>query len=254
VQAWLAAAGRLAANNYNVWGSKHTTASATDYFGDLSQPDMGIRVDSDATCSRATNTFLHLANGGIQFTPPHTGVAENMICGAGQTLSFEDTDFLMLNKADGSSVTTYFVSKYDADEASVGCNDLLGYTVVTFEGSGQPLLVERTVLPFAADTNQMMSLIVANVTTRRSEIVRVAETYLHECGHQSGLLHQSDEPECADPTTLHIARVMNPGGSVRRAFSRLEWCMVRGTVPVTTSSLTPFTQAPELPDSGSLPT
>jgi len=41
------------------------------------------------------------------------------------------TNFLMLNKdSDSSAVTTYFVSKYDANDSSVGCNDLLGYTII----------------------------------------------------------------------------------------------------------------------------
>jgi hypothetical protein len=43
-------------------------------------------------------------------------------------------------------VTTYFVSKYDTDDAHVGCNDWLGYTTVTFEGSEQPLFIRRGVL------------------------------------------------------------------------------------------------------------
>jgi hypothetical protein len=76
---------------------------------------------------------------------------------------------------------------------------------------------------------------------------------VHELGHQSGLLHQDDAPDCHDDTTLHIAKIMDPDASVRRAFSRLEWCMVRGTYYVTGSSIEPFLQAGELPDSGSRP-
>ena len=251
VQAWLGGDGKLADNNYNNWNGKYTSPSASDYFGDRSLPDFGLRVDTDETCSRGTNTFLNLANGGIQLTPPNTAVAETMTCGAGQSLTFDQTNFLMLNKADATSVTTYLVSQYDPDESSVGCNDLLGYTIVTFEGSGSPLFVSMKVLPFDPDTNRMMSRIVENL--RASDIVRVAETYLHECGHQCGLLHDEDNPDCEDDTTLHIAKLMNPGGSVRRALTRLQWCLVRGTVYITTDSLTPFTQAPELPDSGSTP-
>jgi len=178
-----------------------------------------------------------------------------MTCGAGQTLTLDQTNFLMLNKdSDGTAVTTYFVSKYSADESSVGCNDLLGYTIVTFEGSDQPLFISMKVLPFEADTNRMMSRVVENIVAKdASSIVRAAETYLHECGHQCGLLHDSDAPDCENDMTLHIAKVMNPGGSVRRAFTRLQWCMVRGSWYVTSRSLTAFTQAPELPDSGSVP-
>ena len=254
VQAWLDGDGRLASNNYNNWNGKYTDPTASDYFGDMTIPDIGLRVDTDATCSRPTNTFLHLANGGIQFTPPNTGIAEEMTCGAGQSLTFDETNFLMLNKdGDSSAVTTYFVSKYSASESSVGCNDLLGYTIVTFEGSGSPLFVRMKVLAFEADTNRMMSRIVENVSSKTSAIVRVAETYLHECGHQCGLLHDSDAPDCRDDDTLHIAKVMDPGGSVRRAFTRFQWCVVRGTWYVTGSSATPFTMAPELPDSGSQP-
>jgi hypothetical protein len=66
-------------------------------------------------------------------------------------------------------------------------------------------------------------------------------------------LHNEDTPECADNTTLHIANLMNPGGSVRRALTRLQWCLMRGTWYVTGRSITPFMQAPELPDSGSVP-
>ena len=254
VQAWLAGDGKLASNNYNQWSGKYTSPAATDYFGDLSIADMGMRVDTDATCSHPTNTFLHLVNKTIEFTPPDTGVAEEMTCGAGQSLTFDQTNFLMLNKdGDGTAVTTYFVSKYSSSEASVGCNDLLGYTIVTFEGSGSPLFIGRRVLEYAADTNRMMARIVENVSGQSSEIVRVAETYLHECGHQSGLLHDSDKPDCENDTSLHIAKLMNPDGSVRRAFTRLQWCMVRGSWYVTVNSITPFTQAPELPDSGSVP-
>jgi hypothetical protein len=255
VQAWLAGDGKLASNNYNNWSGKYTNPAASDYFGDLSIPDIGIRVDTDATCSRPTNTFLHLVNGGIEFTPPNTGIAEEMTCGAGQSLTFDETNFLMLNKdVDSSAVTTYFVSNYSASESSVGCNDLLGYTIVTFEGGGSPLFVGMKVLAFEADTNRMMSRIVENLSGTTTDIVRVAETYLHECGHQCGLLHDSDAPDCKDDATLHIAKVMDPGGTVRRAFTRFQWCMVRGTWYVTGSGVMPFTMAPELPDSGSVPT
>ena len=253
VQAWLAGDARLATNNYNKWSGKYTNPAAGDFFGDMSIPDMGLRVDTDATCSHPTNTFLHLVNGGIEFTRPNTAIAEDMTCGAGQTLTFDETNYLMTNKEDGTSVTTYFVSQYNSNESSVGCNDLLGYTIVTFEGSGQPLFVTMKVLGFEEDTNRMMSRIVENVSANSSAIVRVAETYLHELSHQCGLLHQSDDPNCANAATLHIAKLMNPGGSVRRAYSRMEWCLVRGTWYVTSASLTPFTQAPELPDSGSVP-
>jgi hypothetical protein len=255
VQAWLAGDGDLTSNNYNAWSGKYTNTTSQDYFGDLSITDMGLRVDTDSTCSHPTNTFLHFVNGDIGFTPGDTDIAEGMTCGAGQTLTLDQTNFLMLNKdSDGTAVTTYFVSKYSADESSVGCNDLLGYTIVTFEGSDQPLFISMKVLPFEADTNRMMSRVVENIVAKdASSIVRAAETYLHECGHQCGLLHDSDAPDCENDMTLHIAKVMNPGGSVRRAFTRLQWCMVRGSWYVTSRSLTPFTQAPELPDSGSVP-
>ena len=92
------------------------TPRQPDYFGDLSVADMGMRVDTD-DCSRPTNTFLHLIHGDIGFTPGNTGVAEDMTCGAGETLSFEDTNFLMVNKdSNGAAVTTYFVSKYNMDD------------------------------------------------------------------------------------------------------------------------------------------
>ena len=133
---------------------------------------------------------------------------------AGQTLTFDQTNFLMLNKGDGSAVTTYLVSKYNPDESSVGCNDLLGYTVVTFDGDTGPLFIQTKVLKFAADTNEMMTRIVENISGANQDIVRVAETYLHECGHQCGLLHDTDPPDCENDTTLHISKLMNPGGSV----------------------------------------
>jgi hypothetical protein len=254
VQAWLASDGKLASNNYNAWSGKYTNPAAPDYFGDMSISDMGVRVDTDATCSRPTNTFLHLIHGDIGFTPPDTDIAESMTCGPGQTLTFDQTNFLMLNKdGDGTAVTTYFVSRYDADESSVGCNDLLGYTTVAFEGSGQPLFASMKVLPFDADTNKMMARVVENVSANSSAIVRVSETYLHECSHQCGLLHDTDAPDCENDTTLHIAKLMNPGASVRRVYTRLQWCMVRGTWYVTSRSSVPFTQAPELPDSNTVP-
>jgi len=112
------------------------------------------------------------------------------------------------------------------------------------------------VLQFRADTNQMMAEIVENIcakTVAAAKIVRVAETYLHECGHQCGLLHDTDKPNCENDTTLHISKLMNPNGVVRRAYTRLQWCLVRTSNYMTSQSLTPFTQAPELPDSGTVP-
>jgi hypothetical protein len=254
VQAWLAADGKLTGNNYNAWNGKYTGVGGSDYFGDKSISDMGIRVDRDSTCSHPTNTFYHLIDD-IVFTPGNTQVAENMTCGSGQTLSLDETNFLMLNKnGDGSAVTTYFVSKYNKDDSQVGCNDLLGYTNITFEGSDQPIFISMKVVPFVADTNRMMAQIVENIIAGgQTEIVRVGETYIHECGHQCGLLHDTDKPDCENDTTLHIAKVMNPGASVRRVFTRVQWCMIRNSWYVTGGSATPFTQAPELPDSGSVP-
>ena len=255
VQDWLASDGQLAGNNYNAWSGKYTNPSATDYFGDGSVSDMGMRVDTDSTCSHPTNAFLHLVNGQIEFAPCDTAIAESMSCGPGQTLTFDETNFLLLNKdGDSSAVTTYFVSKYAADDSSVGCNDLLGYTIVTFEGGDQPLFVKMKVLPFEEDTNKMMMRIVENVAAQHnSDIVRVSETYLHECGHQCGLLHDADKPDCESDSTLHISKLMNPDGSVRRAYTRLQWCLVRTSPYMTSASREPFTQAPELPASESEP-
>ncbi len=254
VQAWLEADNRLPSNNYNTWQGKYTSPTSTNYFGDRSIADIGLRVDTDETCSRPTNTFLHLIRGDIGYTPPSTSVAETMTCGAGQTLTLDQTDFLMQNKdPNGYAITTYFVSKYDSTDSSVGCNDLLGYTTVTFQGSSQPLFVSRKVLAFESDTNRMMSLVAENVSGMSAAIVRVAETYLHELGHQCGQLHDEDDPDCRDATTLNVTKVMHPGGSVRRALTRIQWCMIRNSWYVTRSSLTPFTKAPELPDSGSTP-
>lgn len=253
VQTLLASHGKLAENNYNAWFEKYTNPAASDYFGDRSISDMGLRVDTDGTCSRPTNTFLHLIRDDIGFTRGNTDVAEDMACGAGQTLTFDQTNFLMLNKDnDSSAVTTYFVSRYDGADSSVGCNDLLGYTTITFQGSGGPLFINSKVLAFEADTNKMMARIVENISGRNQDIVRVAETYLHELGHQCGLLHDEDAPDCKDDTTLNIAKLMHPGTNVRRAFTRLQWCMVRLSWYVTRRSLSPFTQAPELPDSNTV--
>lgn len=228
-------------NNYNAWNDKYTNPAGVTYFGDRSLPDMGLRVDTDDTCSRPTNTFLHLVHD-IRFTPCNTDIAEEMSCGPGQTLTFDETNFLMLHKDDDAcAVTTYLVSKYEQRSDSVGCNDLLGYTTTTFENC-----VVAKVLEYTANGNEMMARVVANMAGKNPEVVRVAETYLHELGHQSGLLHDDDLPDCADPNTLHIAKVMAPGASVRRAFTRWQWCMIRGTCYCTTASLTPFLQAPEL--------
>lgn len=241
VQALLAARGTLARNNYNVWNGKYTNPASGTYFGDRSSPDMGIRVDVDATCSRPTNTFLHLVDE-TGFTEGNTAVAEEMSCGAGQTLTLDETNFLMANKhSDGCAVTTYFVSRYEASASSVGCNDLLGYTVITFSD-----FVDDKVLEFSADGDEMMARVVDNVSSQNPEIVRVAETYLHECAHQSGLLHDEDAPDCQDDTTLDIAKLMHPGASVRRALTRWQWCMIRGTCYCTSQSVTPFLQTPEL--------
>ena len=255
VQQWMAADNQLASNNYNNWSGKYTAPGSQDYFGDQSLPDKGIRVDTDSTCDHPTNTAFTLINSAVEFTPGNTAVAETMSCGAGQTLNFDETNFLMLNKdSDSSAVTTYFVSKYNKNDTSVGCNDLLGYTVVTFEGSEQPLFVDMKVLPFEPDTNRMMAAIVENICKNNTaSIVRASETYIHETGHQSGLLHDTDVPNCENDTTLHISKVMNPNGDVRRAYTRIEWCMVRNSGYVTNADLRAFEVAPELPDSNSVP-
>lgn len=255
VQAWLAGDNKLATNNYNLWNNKYTNSAANDYFGDQSIADMGVRVDTDATCNRPTNTFFHLVNGGIQLTPPSTSVAESLTCDAGQVLAFDDVNFLMVNKdGDANAITTYFVSKFQAADSHVGCNDLLGFTTTTFSSdSGAALFVSMRVLPYSADTNRMMARVVENISGNTSAVVRVAETYVHECGHQSGLLHDDELPDCHDDTALNISKVMAPGASVRRAFTRLQWCLVRTTWYVTSSGLTPFVQAAELPDSGTKP-
>lgn len=109
-------------------------------------------------------------------------------------------------------------------------------------------------LLFDADANKMMSRIVENISsTKTSNIVRVGETYLYECEHQCGLLHDSDAPDCENDNSLHIAKVMNPDATVRRALTRLQWCMIPGTWYVMSRSLSPFTKALELPDSASVP-
>ncbi|HXH26849.1 MAG TPA: hypothetical protein VNG90_03055 [Candidatus Acidoferrum sp.] len=250
VQKLLAKDKTLSNNSYNNWSGKYTNASDANYFGDDSITDMGVRVDVDA-CNHPTNTFLDLVNGDIEFTPGNSTIAETMSCGAGQTLTFDQTNFLMLNKDnDSSAITTYLVSKYNANDTSVGCNDLLGYTVVTFEGSDQPLFITSKVLPYDADTNQMMAKIVENISGSNQNIVRVAETYIHESGHQCGLLHDSDKPDCENDTTLHVAKTMNPNGSVRRVLTRLQWCMMRTSPYISSGSEKSFTKAPELPDPG----
>jgi hypothetical protein len=251
----LASDGKLMGNLYNAWSGKYTGKGGSDYFGDGSVADAGTRVDTDATCNHPTNTFLHLVNGQVGFTPCDTGIAEEMSCGAGQALSFDQTNFLMLNKDDdGSAVTTYFVSKYESEETQVGCNDVLGYTIVTFEESGGPMFTKAKVLPYEEDPGRMMARIVENIAPENNaEIVRVAETYLHECGHQCGLLHDSDAPDCENDATLHIAKVMAPGEDVRRAFTRAQWCMVRTSPYMSGRPLEPFTKAPELPPGGEPP-
>jgi hypothetical protein len=242
VQALLAARATLGRNNYNLWGGKYTNPSQTTYFGDGSLLDFGLRVNRDDTCSRRTRTFLHLVHD-IRLTPCNTDVAEQMSCGAGQTLTFDETNFLMLNKDDDAcAVTTYLVSSYEAASNHVGCNDLLGYTVTTCED-----IYDDAVLEYTADPVEMMARIVDNVSAKSPEIVRVAETYLHELGHQSGLMHDEDIPDCADDARLHITKLMAPGASVRRALTRWQWCMIRLTCYVTARDLTPFLQAPELP-------
>lgn len=241
VQALLAVRGTLARNNYNAWTDKYTNQASGNYFGDRSLPDMGIRVDTDATCSRPTNSFVHLVSD-IGFTRGNTAIAEEMTCGSGQTLTFDETNFLMLNKHDDAcAVTTYFVSRYEASHTSVGCNDLLGYTIVTFAN-----FVDANVLEFTPNTNEMMARVVDNVSARNPQVVRVAETYLHECAHQSGLLHDEDPPDCADATVLNIAKLIHPGANVRRALTRWQWCMIRSACYTTSRPLTPFVQAPEL--------
>jgi hypothetical protein len=258
VQDWLASDQKLRSNDYRWWPDKYSNQAMSDYFGDNSVSDMGTRVDTDSTCSHPTNTFLHLVNGQIEFTPLNTAIAETMSCGPGQTLTFDQTNFLMLNKdTDSSAITTYFVSKYNVDDTSVGCNDLLGYTIITFaDGSDNPLFLRTKVLRFESDTNQMMKLIVENMITSDNAgngVVRVSETYLHESGHQCGLLHDGDKPDCENDTTLHISKVMNPNGTVRRAYTRIQWCMIRTSPYMTSRELSAFTQAPELPDSHSEP-
>ena len=254
VQAWLDAAGKLSSNSYNNWSGKYSNPGPGRYFGDKTLPDMGTRVDSDSTCSHPTNTALSVVNEDIQFTPPDTGVAEDMKCGASQTLTLDQTNFLLNNKdSNASAVTTYFVSEYDMDDSSVGCNDLLGYTIITFRWKREPIFTDKKVLQYKSDANAMMARVVENLSSDNQRIVRVAETYLHECGHQCGLLHDTDAPDCENDTTLHISKVMNPNGDNRRAYTRSQWCRIRLSAYVTRRELPAFLKAPELPDSGSVP-
>jgi hypothetical protein len=248
VQAWLDGSHTLTRNNYNAWPDKFTNPGGT-FFGDGSISDMGLRVDVDSTCSHPTNTFLHLVSQ-LVFTPPNTDIAENMTCSAGQSLTLDQTNFLLINKdPDGSAVTTYLVSTYDKSDSQVGCDDWLGYTIVTAKELGRANMV----LAVHHDANEMMARIVDNVSSDSSSIVRVAETYLHECGHQSGLVHDTSKPDCENDTTLKITKLMDPGGIVRRALTRNQWCMIWTSCYATGASLDPFLQAPELPDSGSVP-
>jgi hypothetical protein len=92
----------------------------------------------------------------------------------------------------------------------------------------------------------MMRRIVDNLSSANQNVVRVAETYLHELGHQSGLTHDEDRPDCANDTSLDITKLMAPGANVRRALTRIQWCMVRGTCYVTRHPLPPFLIAAEL--------
>lgn len=271
VQNLLAQQSQLKANNYNAWPGKNSQTNApndrTPFFGDGSISDMGTRVDTDATCSRPTNTFLELVNGQIEFTPGNTEVAENMTCDFWETLHIDDTNFMMQNKdGDANAITNYLVSRYNPDDSQVGCNQFLGYTVVTFDGQKTPLFILQKVLPFVADTNTMMASIVGNISGKgddvqagmfdisvvghNADIVRVAETFVHETGHQCGLTHVSGNPDCWNSATLNIAKVMDPDGTNRRSYSRWSWCMIRTSPYVTSDNMTPFTQAAELPDSG----
>jgi hypothetical protein len=244
----------LVNNVYSNWPNKYTGgASNSNYFGDNTRPDMGTRVDV-SNCDHPTNTFLNPINE-IQFTPCNTALSENMGCGAGQTLTFDQTNFLLNNKdSNDTAITTYFVSKYSSDDTSVGCNDLLGYTIVTFQGSNGPLFITNKILNYSDNTNEMMKRIVENISANTS-LVRAAETYLHECGHQCGLFHDSDAPDCENDTTLHVSKTMNPGGTIRRILTRLQWCMIWNSDYMTTNRsngglyFNNTDRAPELPDS-----
>jgi hypothetical protein len=252
-QQTLKSKGILKSNVYTNWSDKFVgNASDSNFFGDNTNHDFGIRVDVD-NCNHPTNTFVHIVND-IQFAPPNTDIAENMSCGAGQTLTFLQTNYLLLNKnSDDTAITNYFVSEYDSDDGSTGCNDLLGYTIINYSSKRNPIFTNNEVLPYSNNNNEMMSRIIQNIKSNPA-IVRTAETFIHEAAHQCGLFHDKDSPDCENDATLHVAKVMNPGGSLRRVFTRLQWCMIWNNQSVTTSPFSidvDFNRsniAPELPD------
>jgi hypothetical protein len=212
-------------NVYANWPDKFVgNSSDSNFYGDNTNPDIGLRVDVN-NCNHSTNTFINLVDN-MQFAPPDTDIAENMSCGAGQSLTFLQTNYLLLNKnSDDNAVTNYFVSEYNGDDGSTGCNDLLNYVIINYSSKRNALFTNAEVLPYTPNTNQMMARIVQNIKSNPT-IVRTAETLLHENFHQNGLFHDKDNPDCENDQTFHVSKSMNPGGSVRRILTRLQWCMI----------------------------
>lgn len=267
-------------NVYALWPNKYSGGSPGSYSGggtdaantkpDGKTPaelDVGVRIDRDSCSRLPTCHVVPVAN--ISYAPRSTDLAEDMKCGPSQSLSLLQTDTLLDNKGDSSTVTTYLVTKYDSSDKSVGCNDLLGYTVVDAKGSAQAvgLFMNREVLPYFTDRTKMQMHVVANIvgvhkptvsartggfdtqftevfipgeldftgyypSDNRFNLVRVAETYIHEAGHQCGLLHDNDDADCRSDARK-IDKTMKPGGSVRRALTRIQWCMIYNSDYVT---------------------
>ena len=107
------------------------------YFGDRSIADFGVRVDTDSTCSRPTNTFLHLIRDDIGFT------LRQHRCRRDDDLRRRpDAD----PRRDGLPPAEQGPERLRRDDllrledttpaaSSVGCNDVLGYTTVTFRAA-----------------------------------------------------------------------------------------------------------------------
>jgi hypothetical protein len=231
-------ADQLTHNVYANWTDKFSGGFTTAAAGTVSgyQEDIGTRVSRDGCCNHRTNTSFNLTTD-ISYTPPSTSCAEKLGCGSGLALTFDQTNFLVSNKDnDDTVITTYFVNKYQTDEASLGCSDLLGYTINRFSdvvgdlggGTQTNLFVSLTpnIFVYSPNKNIMMATVVNDIINNGTlAMIGIAENFIHGIAHQCGLLTQTDKPVCNNPT-LNVSKIMNPHELIRRVFSRMEWCMI----------------------------
>lgn len=187
-----------------------------------------------------------------------------------------DYSFLLDNKHENPSVlTVYFVNKHTEKDGELSCTDMLGYVFCPFRNpDGTPRLVKESdgvqldcdgnpspdqntngtfedplLIENGTSNNDIMEKIICSFKHKK-DVVSVSEDLVHQLGHQSGLLHTSEDVEDEDMRRDEIVRVMyrklckkdkkcdkkcRPRNGcdddkerlIRRVLTPKEWCILR---------------------------